>query len=39
MNLDHPVFTPMCVVANPDFNKIKEKGYKNIITNHLAETC
>ena len=24
-NGNNPVFTPMCLVANPDFNKIKEE--------------
>ena len=38
-NGNHPVFTPMCVVANPDFNKIKEKGYKNYYYEPFSETC
>jgi hypothetical protein len=24
----HPVFTPMCIMGNPDFDKIKESDYK-----------
>lgn len=38
-NGNHPVFTPMCVVANPDFNKIKENGLKNYYYEPFSETC
>jgi hypothetical protein len=35
----HPVFTPMCVVANPDFNKIKETNYLEYFYEPFSETC
>ena len=38
-NGNHPVFTPMCVVANPDFNKIKENGYESYHYEPFNETC
>ena len=38
-NGNHPVFTPMSVVANPDFNKIKENGYESYHYETFDETC
>ncbi len=35
----HPVFTPMCVVANPDFNKIKESSFEHYFFEPFIETC
>lgn len=32
------VFTPMCIVANPDFKKIKESGYKEYYYKTVSET-
>lgn len=34
----HPVFTPMCIVANPDFNRIQESGFQNYYYKTLFET-
>jgi hypothetical protein len=33
-----PVFTPMCIVANPDFKKIKESGYSKYSYRNLKAT-
>ena len=33
------VFTPMCVVANPDFEKIKATDYREYHFENFAETC
>ena len=38
-NGNHPVFTPMCVVANPDFNKIEENNFQNYYYEPFTETC
>lgn len=35
----HPVFTPMCVVANPDFEKIKESNFEAYYYESFTETC
>ena len=35
----HPVFTPMCVVANPDFEKIKESNFGAYYYEPFTETC
>lgn len=35
----HPVFTPMCIVANPDFEKIKYSGFSQYSYKTLAETA
>lgn len=35
----HPVFTPMCVVANPDFKKIKESNFEEYYYESFIETC
>ena len=34
-----PVFTPMCILANPDFEKIKDNGFKEFYYEHMPETC
>lgn len=34
----NPVFTPMCIVANPDFKKIKENGSKQYFHEPLSKT-
>lgn len=33
------VFTPMCIVANPDFQKIKDSGYNEYQYKTIPETC
>lgn len=35
----HPVFTPMCIVANPDFEKIEKEGYQKYYFKSLTETA
>jgi hypothetical protein len=35
----HPVFTPMCVVANPNFGKIKESYFLEYHFEPFTETC
>lgn len=35
----YPVFTPMCVVANPDFKKIKESNFEEYYYEPFIETC
>jgi len=35
----HPVLTPMCVVANPDFEKIKESNFESYYYEPFTETC
>lgn len=35
----HPVFTPMCVVANPDFKKVKESDFNAYYYEPFTETC
>lgn len=35
----HPVFTPMCVVANPDFEKIKASNFEAYFYEPFFETC
>jgi hypothetical protein len=37
-NGKHPVFTPMCIMGNPDFDKIKASGYQNYFFQPLYET-
>lgn len=37
-NGNHPVFTGICVVANPDFEKIKEAKYSNYFFEPFTET-
>ena len=34
----HPVFTPMCIMGNPDFEKIKESDYQYYFFQPLHET-
>jgi hypothetical protein len=34
----HPVFTPMCIMGNPDFGKIKESGFQDYFFQPLHET-
>jgi hypothetical protein len=34
----HPVFTPMCIVANPDFKRIKDSGYDEYFYEPFIET-
>ncbi|MCK6611987.1 MAG: hypothetical protein L6Q78_13215 [Bacteroidia bacterium] len=36
---NHPVFTPMCVVANPDFEKISNAGFSDYFFESFEETC
>ena len=38
-NGNHPVFTPMCVIANPDFNKIEENNFQNYYYEPFTKTC
>ena len=33
------VFTPMCIMANPDFEKIKESGYREYHFENFVDTC
>jgi len=35
----HPVFTPMCVVANPHFEKIEASGFTEYHFESFLETC
>jgi hypothetical protein len=35
----HPVLTPMCLVANPDFDKIKASGFTEYHFESFLETC
>jgi hypothetical protein len=35
----HPVITPMCIVANPDFEKIEASGFSDYYFESLLETC
>lgn len=35
----HPVFTPMCVIVNPDFEKIKETNFTQYFYEPFTETC
>jgi hypothetical protein len=35
----HPVFTPMCVVANPDFEKIKLNNFEDYYFETFSDTC
>jgi hypothetical protein len=37
-NGNHPVFTGVCMVANPDFQKIKEAGYMEYYSEPFTET-
>lgn len=37
-NGNHPVITANCAVANPDFKKIKESGFKNYYYEPFTET-
>lgn len=34
----HPVFTPMCIMGNPGFDKIKESNYQSYFFQPLHET-
>lgn len=34
-----PVMTPMCIMANPDFNKIRESGFNKYYYENFTETC
>jgi hypothetical protein len=36
---NHPVFTPMCVVANPDFVKIADCNFDEYYYEPFTETC
>ena len=38
INGRHPVFTPMCIVANPDFERIKESDFNIYFYKTLPET-
>lgn len=35
----HPVVTPMCVMANPNFDKIREANFEEFIYEPFTETC
>lgn len=35
----HPVFTPMCILANPDFEKIKASNFEEYFYEPFFETC
>lgn len=37
-NGNHPVFTPLCVVANPDFDKIRASEFKQYHYENYTET-
>ena len=37
-NGKHPVFTPMCIMGNPDFEKIKASNYEQYFFQPLHET-
>lgn len=37
-NGKHPVFTPMCIMGNPDFEKIKASDYQSYFFQPLHET-
>jgi hypothetical protein len=37
-NGNHPIFTPYCVVANPDFDKIKSSNFKTYYYEPVTET-
>jgi hypothetical protein len=37
-NGNSPVFTPMCIMGNPDFDKIKDSNYQNYYFQPLHET-
>jgi len=37
-NGNHPVFTPMCIMGNPDFDKIKESDFQSYFFQPLHET-
>ena len=37
-NGNHPAFTGVCVVANPDFEKIQESGFKEYFYEPFSET-
>lgn len=37
-NGKHPVFTPMCIMGNPDFEKIQESDYQEYFFQPLQET-
>jgi hypothetical protein len=39
VNGNNPVFTPMCVVANPDFDKISSSNFENYFFEPFTETC
>jgi hypothetical protein len=34
-----PVFTPMCIMANPDFEKIEASGFREYHYENFTETC
>jgi hypothetical protein len=36
---NHPVFTPMCIVANPDFDKIENNNFENYYYEPFTETA
>jgi len=38
INGKFPIFTPMCILGNPDFDKIKESDYKNYFFQPLHDT-
>lgn len=35
----HPVITPMCIMANPDFEKIKSSGFREYYYENFTDTC
>ncbi len=37
-NGNHPIFTPMCIMGNPDFEKIKESDYRKYFFQPLHES-
>ena len=36
---NHPVFTPMCIVANPDFEKIENSNFENYFYEPFTDTA
>ncbi|QOJ30184.1 MAG: hypothetical protein HRU80_15405 [Ignavibacteriales bacterium] len=36
---NYPVFTPMYIMANPDYKKIKDDDFQNYHYEHFFETC
>lgn len=35
----HPVITPMCIMANPDFDRIKKSNFQQYYFENFVDTC